>query len=505
MAQKQTINNSWSLTIPEDLYRTLHTHLFREDGDEHGAVITAGVAKSQRGNRLLARDIFLAVDGRDYVPGERGYRMLKAEFVRDRIRYCRDERLAYLAVHNHGGVHSVGFSGDDLRSHERGYPALLDIARGMPVGALVLAEKAVAGDVWLPDGGRVELVQTVIVGRRVERLTPRPVRIAGQLDQSYDREARLFGDAGVAVLRQLKVGVIGAGGVGSLLVEFLARLGVGHLVVVDPDRVEVPNLRRLPGATDFDALAWFTDTNRPEWLRRLGKRLAKPKVKMAARQVRRASRHTEFEGIAGNFLDQEIASKFMDCDYLFLAADTMQVRLLFNAIVHQYLIPGAQAGAKVLAEELTGDIQQVFSVSRPVTPDVGCLWCNGLISPSKLQEESNSPEERRAQRYVNDPNVLAPSVITLNAVAAAQAANDFLFAVTGLTLASASRDYLRYLPRDRRVRFEMPRKDADCLECGNTAGSRKARGDGARLPTRYTECRRELPKNRVSNLRMKRC
>ena len=37
----------------------------------------------------------------------------------------------------------------------------------------------------------------------------------------------------------------------------------------------------------------------------------------------------------------------MDCDYLFLAADTMRARLLFNAIVHQYLVPGVQVGAKV--------------------------------------------------------------------------------------------------------------------------------------------------------------
>ena len=61
--------------------------------------------------------------------------MLKAEFIQSRILRARDARLAYLAIHNHGGIDSVGFSPDDMASHERGYPALLDIARGMPVGA----------------------------------------------------------------------------------------------------------------------------------------------------------------------------------------------------------------------------------------------------------------------------------------------------------------------------------------------------------------------------------
>src|SRR5438105_11125632 len=112
----------WVLSVDEALYERLHAHLFPGDGDEHGAVIAAGIVTTARGTRLLARDLFLAEDGIDFVPGVRGYRRLTPEFVREHIRYCRDERLAYLAIHNHGGDDSVGFSGPDNRSHERGYP-----------------------------------------------------------------------------------------------------------------------------------------------------------------------------------------------------------------------------------------------------------------------------------------------------------------------------------------------------------------------------------------------
>ena len=48
----------------------------------------------------------------------------------------------------------MAFSTVDLESHERGYPALLDIGRGVPVGALVYGRRSVAADVWLPDGTR---------------------------------------------------------------------------------------------------------------------------------------------------------------------------------------------------------------------------------------------------------------------------------------------------------------------------------------------------------------
>jgi len=58
----------------------------------------------------------------------------------------------------------VAFSNVDLESHERGFPALLDLVEGMPVGSLVFAEQAVAGDIWLPGGKRLIVNRMVIVG-----------------------------------------------------------------------------------------------------------------------------------------------------------------------------------------------------------------------------------------------------------------------------------------------------------------------------------------------------
>jgi hypothetical protein len=65
------------------------------------------------------------------------------------------------------------------------------------------------------------------------------------------------------------------------------------------------------------------------------------------------------DAIFGNFLEAEIAAKFADCDCLFLAADSMRARLLFNAIVHQYLIPGVQVGAKVRVDPKLGEVLDV--------------------------------------------------------------------------------------------------------------------------------------------------
>ena len=477
------LDGPWRLILPHNLYMRLYDHLFPGDRDEHGAVIAAGLATGHRGVRLLARELFLAEDGKDYVVGKRGYRMLKADFIADRIQHCRDEGLAYLPIHNHGGRDRVGFSADDFRSHERGYPALLDIAEGLPVGALVFAENAVAGDIWLPGEKRIELAGASIIGASLSQLAaePRP-RPAGR-DAMYDRQARLFGDAGQDILGGTTVGIIGLGGAGSLLAEYLGRLGVGRFVIVDPERAELSNLPRLVGASRADAFASLTGLNSPLWLRHLAMRLAAPKVKLAKRNILRANPNARVDAIFGNFLEAEIAAKFVDCDYLFLAADTMRARLLFNAIVHQYLIPGVQVGAKVRVDQRSGEVLDAYSVVRPVTPESGCLLCNRLINSAKLQDESISEKERRQQRYIDEPEIVAPSVITLNATATAQAANDFLFYITGLQDPQVSLAYQRFQPQGRRVWLDEARKSPDCPECGNSSRSRLARGDSRRLPT----------------------
>src|SRR5215471_5576154 len=127
-----TMKTPLSLRIDEPLFQRLYAHLFPGDHDEHGAVIAAGIAESPRGTRLLARELFLARDGIDYVPGTRGYRALTPRFIADVSDHCARENLAYLSVHCHGGADSVAFSPDDMASHERGYPALLDILQGGP-------------------------------------------------------------------------------------------------------------------------------------------------------------------------------------------------------------------------------------------------------------------------------------------------------------------------------------------------------------------------------------
>ena len=316
-----TYTTRWTLRLPERLSTALWSHLFPGDGDEHGAVLLCGMAKRNGETRLLGRELVLARDGVDYVMGTRGYRKLRGDFVTPHILRARDERLVYLAIHNHGGRDSVAFSGDDWASQQRGYPALLDVTGGVPVGALVFAENAVAGNIWLSADRAVSLESTILVGRSVRRLSAAPASTSAVAAGMFDRQVRLFGGAGQELLAATSVAIVGAGGVGALLVEYLARLGVGRIIVIDPDRVDLTNVPRLPHATRFDARAFLTSEGRPEWLRKIGQATALRKIDLARRIARRANRHVQVEGIAENVADPSVAARLLDCDYIFLAAD----------------------------------------------------------------------------------------------------------------------------------------------------------------------------------------
>ena len=470
------MNAPFSLRLPMEMWTNLEGHLFQADEDEHGAVVGAAVVETARGCQLLGRRLFLATDGIDYVPGQRGYRLLTADFVRRCALACADEGLAYLAVHNHPGIHRVAFSDDDMASHRRGYPALLDILDGPPVGALVFARQAVAGDIWISPTQRMELDRAVIVGKSQQVLYPAPRKPAGA-DARYDRQVRLFGDRGQDLLAAQKVGVVGAGGAGSLINEYLSRLGAGHVVVIDSERIDRTNCSRLVGARSSDlGNRWL-----PGPLAHILRREAALKVDIAKRVARDANPRIRSDAVVGDVVDPAIVERLLDCDAIFLAADSMRARLVVNAVCHQYLIPVWQVGAKVQVNEGSGDVAEIFSAVRHLVPGETCLWCNGLVNPVRLAEEAASPEQRLAQRYINE--IPAPSVITLNAVATAHAVNDYLFATVGLRGAGDMDEgitWTKHRPLDPHPAIERPRHDTDCTECHGRLGA----GPLQRLPVR---------------------
>jgi len=66
-------------------------------------------------------------------------------------------------------------------------------------------------------------------------------------DRRFSGIARLYGEAGAQAIASARLCVVGVGGVGSWVVEALARSGVGGLTLIDMDHVTESNInRQLP-------------------------------------------------------------------------------------------------------------------------------------------------------------------------------------------------------------------------------------------------------------------
>lgn len=63
-------------------------------------------------------------------------------------------------------------------------------------------------------------------------------------DDRFQRLKLLIGEENFSRLNAATVAVFGVGGVGSFAVEALARSGVGHLVLIDKDNIDVTNINR---------------------------------------------------------------------------------------------------------------------------------------------------------------------------------------------------------------------------------------------------------------------
>ena len=60
----------------------------------------------------------------------------------------------------------------------------------------------------------------------------------------FSRTVSLFGEDNYNKIKASRVAVVGIGGVGSYAVEALARTGVGDLLIIDDDKVEITNINR---------------------------------------------------------------------------------------------------------------------------------------------------------------------------------------------------------------------------------------------------------------------
>lgn len=128
-------------------------------------------------------------------------------------------------------------------------------------------------------------------------------------DERFQRTRLLIGEENFLKLQAATVAIFGIGGVGSFTVEALARSGIGHLVLIDKDNVDVTNINRQIHA--------LTST------------VGKSKVELLRERIFEINPAAKVDTIQKFYLPDEPVENFFICDYDYVvdAIDTITAKI----------------------------------------------------------------------------------------------------------------------------------------------------------------------------------
>ncbi|MFF8866030.1 ThiF family adenylyltransferase [Streptomyces sp. NPDC015139] len=339
------------IVIPRRLWNRLRSHLLidKEESrkgkvDEQLAFLLAGKSVDSKRVRLLVREILPAhSENLEYQSGI-GVAP-KQDFVIKALNRCQAEGWQLIEVHSHpfDSSPSTTFSGIDWGNDRRKMPALSTLSTEPFLHATMVMGRNSA-DAHFYDSVTREIKpvsRIVIIGVEnsgSRNALERVPTTSGNMEHEYgasgevkhQRQQAVLGTDGQRALTQSTIAVIGLGGLGSFVTLELAHLGVGRLILIDPDVIEVSNLNRLLGAGMAEN----------------GRR----KVEFYKDVASGVSPATEVVPVGASILQEDALSRAKEADLLVGCVDNHGARLILNQLAIRYLLPLVDGGAGITLE-----------------------------------------------------------------------------------------------------------------------------------------------------------
>ena len=190
-------------------------------------------------------------------------------------------------------------------------------------------------------------------------------QLSKKIVERFSRQIVLrdIGVLGQKKILSSKVLIIGAGGLGSPVAEFLSRAGIGLLGIVDDDKVSLSNLHRQSLYNTFD--------------------IGKFKVKIAKNRIKKINPNTKVKTYKIRLNNENFNKIINDYDYIVDGSDNFTTKFLLNDFCLRFkktLVTGA-------ISKFDGHIF-TFNFKNKKIPCLRCFFQESNISDDLLNCES---------------------------------------------------------------------------------------------------------------------
>jgi hypothetical protein len=359
-----------SAAMTEPVNRAARDHLLRIDGQEDLCFALWRSSRGQNRTTALIERLILPSEGERNVHGNVSF---EPAFFERALAEAATAGAGLALMHSHPlGYGWQRMSRDDTVA-EQSHAGAVFGATGKPfVGLTLAADETWSARFWERTAPRTypaNWCATVrVIGDRLsvtymDGLAPPPPPTAEQ-----GRTVSAWGEGSQAALVRLRAGIVGAGSVGGLIAEALARTGFEDIVLIDYDRVEQRNLDRLNYATRAD--------------------IGRLKIEVLADHLRARATAESFDvrPVPAAVYEEEAYRAALDCDVLFSCVDRPWGRHVLNLIAYAHLIPVIDGGIRVRTNRF-GRLAAADWRAHIATAGRSCLQCLGQYDPGYVQME----------------------------------------------------------------------------------------------------------------------
>ena len=402
-----------SLTLKESTYESLRKHLYPGSNLEFATIMLCHYGQGKTGFRLMVKELILIPENKcnEQTPSYLSWAF--SEYMTpEKIEQIDKEGLSVFTIHSHPNGYDRFSETDDKNDKEMFHAINHWFDDGRPNGSAIMLPdgKIIARIVC--DKERFNLVQKVsVVGENIKIWQQFKER--NTIPGYGLRVSQTFGKGTFNLLRELKVGVVGCSGTGSIIVELLMRNCIGELVLVDPDVVEEKNLNRIINTKKIDVEGNIY------------------KVEALKRAISETGMDIQVDTYIKDTNNKKVVEALTDCDVIFGCVDSAIGRYHLECIATAYFIPYFDVGVYLKADS-KGGITHVDVAAHYIHPESSSLITRGAYTSEQLtaegwqKDDKDYYEKNRMAGYLEAVGEDQPAVISVNMQAACLGFNDFL-------------------------------------------------------------------------------